>query len=663
MELSKKWGTMKELMLELLTYEPFGKFLSAEKTYIQDILCENYQPPPSEVHDLFSGFYNYVQRGDSKDIDWFRIWRNTYHQKQKNKDSTTSIRSPKPFPLLFREICFYIIVRGNFSDKEFREILGTAPNFAKKWGISTKFRRYAEANTYSAIKSFRPGVKREYIVSIVKKLYYEVGRKIQEEQEGREAKKCESMTVQKLPTFVDVFAGTGSVAASVVLEGCPPPIVNDYDPVMVCFAWAFVHRKAEFRKRIAEFHNYLMNLDFESTNWSYDANAYERHHNPENVRTSPQAWDDPKIRESHIRAYGYSEVEFVRDRRLAQQYQEFIMRTRSSYKDVGKILDLSDCDREKLRNLVNNISPHSHSIAEIEDVLDYALAIFYYYSFSGGKAGNAYYETYVDTASYTSYLNKLQLGLKFATGAEIDFKVSVLLKLQLEASSLILESTGHFSSYLNKAKFCSKDFSEILKDDPSNKIYYLDSPYFLTAGYAIGFPDDKHRQMLDLLQNAEFKWIFSMQFNSSKKYKASTSKGNSGRGDMEHVIKDYGSYYRGFYAELQLDMVQKVYISTATPEEVSPDLFAVLFDFNKVKKKWKNMSNTKTTEILVVNFNPLRTIPFHDSAVVLPFSLFLHYADRKQFANKQEHYQYIVDKAIEWREENIKGNYTSMIPI
>lgn len=51
---------MRELMLELLTYEPFGKFLSDEKLdeekYIHEILSGNYNPPQSVLQVLFSGF-------------------------------------------------------------------------------------------------------------------------------------------------------------------------------------------------------------------------------------------------------------------------------------------------------------------------------------------------------------------------------------------------------------------------------------------------------------------------------------------------------------------------------------------------------------------------------------------------------------------------------
>ena len=55
----------------------------------------------------------------------------------------------------------------------------------------------------------------------------------------------------------------------------------------------------------------------------------------------------------------------------------------------------------------------------------------------------------------------------------------------------------------------------------------------------------------------------------------------------------------------------------------------LLFDIDKVKQKWKKMKQP-TKEMLVVNFNPLRTIPLHDSAIVYPFDLFLKCADEKK---------------------------------
>ena len=149
-------------MLELLTYEPFRKFLPEEKIYIDNILSGNYQQPQSMLHDLFSGFHYCVQQEAFDDVDWLRQWKAAYGRTR--------------LPLLFKKICFYLMVKGTLSGSDFMGRIGLQVTCFRKWEISPQFRRYAEANTYSVIKTFRLGVKRPYIVSLVKRLYHEAGR-------------------------------------------------------------------------------------------------------------------------------------------------------------------------------------------------------------------------------------------------------------------------------------------------------------------------------------------------------------------------------------------------------------------------------------------------------------------------------------------------------
>ena len=69
---------MKELMLELLAWEPFGKFLLKEKEYIREILSGNDYPPSplARFRELFSGFYDYyVQCEKFKDAKRPRMLR------------------------------------------------------------------------------------------------------------------------------------------------------------------------------------------------------------------------------------------------------------------------------------------------------------------------------------------------------------------------------------------------------------------------------------------------------------------------------------------------------------------------------------------------------------------------------------------------------------
>lgn len=116
------------------------------------------------------------------------------------------------------------------------------------------------------------------------------------------------------------------------------------------------------------------------------------------------------------------------------------------------------------------------------------------------------------------------------------------------------------------------------------------------------------------------------------------------------IISDYGTYYRGFYSPLQLDADQRVYIPADSSKQVPENLFVILFDSDAAKKKQQKIY-WKTIEMLVVNFECLRTIPLHDTAVLLPFYRFLQCADDGMT------YQEIVLCAIAWRENNIISNY------
>lgn len=652
---------MRELMLELLTYEPYGKLSAAEETYISKILAGNYYQPKSMLHDLFGGFHTHVQSGELENVDWLRRWKNQYHQNKNYTNSTKSGRSY--YPLLFKKICFYILVRADFKDKEFMEKVGLSANLIRKWGISAQFRRFAEADTYSAIRSFRSGVKKPYIVSHIKKLYYEAGRQV-----------SRGTTLKELPRFVDVFAGTAGVAASVVSDGCPPPIVNDYDPVMTCFAWAFTYYQKEIRSRLATFINDLMKAPYDLSKLSYKESDYKRHYG------SLYALEKRKPGESfadRFMAYWQKEantsLRFWENRELLQEgskasiqkgkervlhHREFIIKLRSSYLSIKTFLDM--CDRNTLRQTDFNALPRHMSSPQkdplIDDILDYALASFYYYSFSpSGKTGNAFHVSSVDERTYISFLSKMKVDVSRLEGKNRADKAWALKKLKLYPASLKLERTGGFSRHMKDAEFYSKDFRQILRSAPSDRVYYLDSPYFLTTGYDVGFSDDDHKAMLDLLRNAAFKWIFSMQYNPSARSECTNAPDGAKRKKSPHIIKDYGAYYRGFYTPLELGADRRVYTSGAPAEDAS-NLFAILIDVSEAKKKWARM-NEDTQEMLVVNFNCLRVIPPHDTAVVLPFSLFLQHADAGS------EYHEIVRAAIAWRKSNIARHHTDGEPV
>ena len=69
---------MQELMLELLTYEPFAKVEPAELDYINQILNQNDVQPVSVYSELFDGFYKYVN-DEADSFDWLVKWYEKYY--------------------------------------------------------------------------------------------------------------------------------------------------------------------------------------------------------------------------------------------------------------------------------------------------------------------------------------------------------------------------------------------------------------------------------------------------------------------------------------------------------------------------------------------------------------------------------------------------------
>ena len=92
---------MQELMLELLTYEPFAKMEPAELDYINQILNQNDVQPVSVYSELFDGFYKYVN-GEVDTFDWLVEWYEKYYAGKSY--NTTSVNERLYYPVLFKKI-------------------------------------------------------------------------------------------------------------------------------------------------------------------------------------------------------------------------------------------------------------------------------------------------------------------------------------------------------------------------------------------------------------------------------------------------------------------------------------------------------------------------------------------------------------------------------
>ena len=97
-------------------------------------------------------------------------------------------------------------------------------------------------------------------------MYYEAGR--QNNNSNRMPKK------QELPVFVDVFAGTGTVAASVNADR---KILNDKDIGVACFLYTMSSDPREFKRRIIKLHNDFVSKDLFRRKF-YTADDYIKHY-------------------------------------------------------------------------------------------------------------------------------------------------------------------------------------------------------------------------------------------------------------------------------------------------------------------------------------------------------------------------------------------------
>ena len=168
---------MRELMLRLLTYEPFEAISGDEKKYIDAVLAGNINfsqtfPLYDELMNALMYFCN--QSGDTtKLVSWF----NAFYSFSKAGnigilcDQATGERTY--YPVLFKKICFYCITEYNLRDADFLKQFGIKPNILNKWEISPRYRKLINRDSYHAINIRRNGKKQPYLTKVIKSAFYE----------------------------------------------------------------------------------------------------------------------------------------------------------------------------------------------------------------------------------------------------------------------------------------------------------------------------------------------------------------------------------------------------------------------------------------------------------------------------------------------------------
>ena len=644
---------MRELMLRLLTYEPFEAISGDEKKYIDAVLAGNINfsqtfPLYDELMNALMYFCN--QSGDTtKLVSWF----NAFYSFSKAGnigilcDQATGERTY--YPVLFKKICFYCITEYNLRDADFLKQFGIKPNILNKWEISPRYRKLINRDSYHAINIRRNGKKQPYLTKVIKSAFYEASRQeaalrfFDPATKGWVAPKKE----QLLP-FIDVFAGSGCVAASVDANEM---VVNDFDIGVACFLYSMSHDEKEVRTRLAELHKSFVRRDL-----SNGANHY-----------TSDMWMEHKRK---VRAY--SKITDV-------AYDELMIRLRNNYEEIYKMY-ISALDEVA----VDFSNP---SQKDIQMYYDIGVAWYFINAIdANGFSGNVHKITDMDTDNYYAYLeNKLEVFKANSEGvvpfqklldkySGVSYKI--ISNLTLKPKDIKFGDGRSFMKELKKSHVQSTDFSQLVKTF-SDGFIYEDSPYFLTTGYNPDFGDEQHKIMLDQLRDADFKWLFSMQYyefrtNSPKKDKKKRE--DSG----EILIKNYHEYYGGFTNKYKVERGNngiRYYVIDGDINMVKADeLYVLLFEPPKkineekiidengdydedLKDAYmeKNSYKVDTREMMICNFDMRRVIPYGDSCLVLPFRKFLEYAFYENGCERN--YQYIRSKAREYRAQKIQENY------
>lgn len=637
---------MLELMLKLLTYEPYEKVSGNEKDYIDKVLSEKITSDTvvtnkeyiiyDELFRGFMGFLNYSSKGilwksiQWDFLGWLRDWKNKYYPVNDGMIDDRAI-----YPVLFKKICFFILVEAykgdskkkytEMSDKEFIQAVGLRENIFNKWHISPRYRKKVNRDSYSSITLSRNGKKQPYLTTAIKRVYYEAGRQEAEENliDSDTTTEWVAPKLNQLPQFIDVFSGTGTVAASV---GANKSVVNDIDVGAACFLYSMSHDSKEVRQRLAQLHNNFVSKDLSEGQELYTAEQWQKHR-------------ETKAYEKYLGNQKFEELMVCLRNNYVYIYKKYVQATR------GVVLDFENA-----------------SANDIEMFYDIGVAWLFLNSFKPKqKRGNQFNAIDMDIEAYKKYLRtvlmvKYKDDKKYEKYHQQDASDATFLeKYRLKKSQVKFEKGIKYMDSLKNTIVKNEDFYTVIQGY-SDGFIYLDSPYFLTTDYTVPFQDEEHKDMLDILRYADFNWLFSMQYkkiNTDKFKKNEFNKSRKSYQDAGHpLIKNYDCYYNGFVKPfvIKSEMNLLYYVTDASKDIEENNLWVLLFYYK---------SNNK--EMMICNFDSRRNIPYAfegDKEIghhieIMPYNEFLtHLRNRKKSS-----YNELRTEAHNWRKNNIIKNY------
>lgn len=644
---------MIELMLKLLTYEPYEKVSGNEKDYIDKVLSEKFTSDTAVTNkeyiiydELFRGFMDFLNYSSTgifwkgiqwNSLGWLRDWKNKYLPVDNGM-----IDGRELYPVLFKKICFFILVeayKGNsdkkdteMSDKEFIQAVGLRENIFNKWHISPRYRKKVNRDSYSSITLNRNGIKQSYLTTAIKRIYYEAGRQEAEENliDSDTTTEWVAPKLNQLPRFIDVFAGTGTVAASV---GANESVVNDIDVGVACFLYSMSHDSKEVRERLAQLHNNFVSRDLSEGKELYTAEQWQRHR-------------ETKAYEKYLGNQKFEELMVRLRNNYVYIYDKYVQAT------IGVVLDF---DNATTKN--------------IEMFYDIGVAWLFLNSFKQKqRRGNQFNAIDMDIEAYMKYLRNVLMvkykdDKKYVKYHQQDASDATFLeKYRLKKSQVKFEKGIKYMDSLKNTIVKSEDFDTVIQSY-SDGFIYLDSPYFLTTDYTVPFQDEEHKGMLDILRYADFNWLFSMQYKKINTDKIDKSEFNKNRKSYQEagnpLIKNYDCYYNGFVKPFVIKSeMNLLYYETDVSKDIEDNNLWVLFFYYK-----SSNYKSRNREMMICNFEPRRNIPYAfvgDKEIghhieIMPYNEFLtHLRNRKESS-----YNELRTEAHNWRKNNIIEKYAS----
>jgi len=608
---------MCETMFSILTYEPFEKITGDEKKYIKAVL--NGDMKGQQGYPLYDELMKaFKVCKDTKDstalVQWYEKHYTTKAEGKikvlwsKDKDERTY------YPVLFKKICYYCLTECNLQAKDFLNHFNIKDNIIRKWGISPMYGKLAKKDTYSYIPILRNGKKQKYLTKVIKATFYEASR------QAKNNGKCSTMKKKDLLKFVDVFAGTGTVSASVDAN---ETYVNDKELGAACFLYSMSNDEMQVRTRLAELHNGII------SNYYKGGKLYTKKH-----------WEKDKQKTDKYKS--------IND----ESFDELIIRLRNNYRSM----------HETYKKYVKRT--FNYLIREENEEMLYDIGIVWFFLKSlpqNSYSGNKFKFSDMDIDNYYSYL-KLRLEVVISNnGSNTDLdsllgkygnkKHELIKNLELKAEDIEFSKGKKFISGFKKVEVKKEDFKKFLDSviDSDDYFVYLDSPYFLTTQYDVGFYDKEHKKMLDILRKATYSWLFSMQYYEGstkevKKVRRPTLK------ECYRQIKDYDAYYKGFVGNFKKNDEGYLVVENITNRKKLDELYVILFNYVRKNKT----VNTKLREMMICNFDVRPAIKYGSNEVILPMREFL-----KLESQKGKKYSTIYKHAVKWRQRQIKKKFGS----